>query len=156
MNRIRFINHRLLPKPNARAKATATAPRVKPKARLTIESAIPIALKPSASTRQPAERLLSDLLDKAKKEANEPNPLYQPPSTTTTSSPSAFLALSNKSLNSLSAGWRPPKPNARAKATATAPRDQPPSTTTTSSPSAGSSSATTSSSTSTVAPTTTT
>ena len=36
--------------------------------------------------RQPAERLLSDLLDKAKKEANHPNPLYQPPTTTATTS----------------------------------------------------------------------
>ncbi len=51
--------------------------------------AVAFALAFGLGGRQPAERLLSDLLDKAKKEANEPNPLYQPPSTTTTSSPSA-------------------------------------------------------------------
>lgn len=50
--------------------------------------AVAFALAFGLGGRQPAERLLSDLLDKAKKEANEPNPLYQPPSTTTTSSPS--------------------------------------------------------------------
>ncbi len=51
--------------------------------------AVAFALAFGLGGRQPAERLLSDLLDKAKKEANEPNPLYQPPSTTTTSKPSA-------------------------------------------------------------------
>ncbi|MCP5793467.1 hypothetical protein NL312_31540, partial [Klebsiella pneumoniae] len=50
--------------------------------------AVAFALAFGLGGRQPAERLLSDLLDKAKKEANEPNPLYQPPSTTTTSGPS--------------------------------------------------------------------
>ncbi|MGE8550724.1 MAG: hypothetical protein ACN6NN_07440, partial [Acinetobacter calcoaceticus] len=37
---------------------------------------------------QPAERLLTDLLDKAKKEANQPNPLYQPPSSTSSAATS--------------------------------------------------------------------
>lgn len=50
--------------------------------------AVAFALAFGLGGRQPAERLLSDLLDKAKKEANHPNPLYQPPTTTTASTSS--------------------------------------------------------------------
>ncbi len=38
--------------------------------------AVAFALAFGLGGRQPAERLLSDLLDKAKKEANHPNPLF--------------------------------------------------------------------------------
>jgi hypothetical protein len=51
--------------------------------------AVAFALAFGLGGRQPAERLLSDLLDKAKKEANQPNPLYQPPSSTTGSTASS-------------------------------------------------------------------
>jgi predicted lipid-binding transport protein (Tim44 family) len=49
--------------------------------------AVAFALAFGLGGRQPAERLLTDLLDKAKKEANQPNPLYQPPSSTNSSAP---------------------------------------------------------------------
>ena len=42
--------------------------------------AVAFALAFGLGGRQPAEQLLTDLLDKAKKEAKQPNPLYQPPS----------------------------------------------------------------------------
>lgn len=51
--------------------------------------AVAFALAFGLGGRQPAERLLSDLLDKAKKEANQPNPLYQPPTTNNTTGSSS-------------------------------------------------------------------
>lgn len=54
-----------------------------------------------------AERLLSDLLDKAKKEASQPNPLYQPPtnnkttgSSTTVSTPSTTTTAPSTTVSS--------------------------------------------------------
>ncbi|MBP2811287.1 mechanosensitive ion channel [Acinetobacter baumannii] len=51
--------------------------------------AVAFALAFGLGGRQPAERLLSDLLDKAKKEANQPNPLYQLPTTNNTTGSSS-------------------------------------------------------------------
>ncbi|MDN8229036.1 mechanosensitive ion channel [Acinetobacter baumannii] len=51
--------------------------------------AVAFALAFGLGGRQPAERLLSDLLDKAKKEAYQPNPLYQPPTTNNTTGSSS-------------------------------------------------------------------
>lgn len=51
--------------------------------------AVAFALAFGLGGRQPAERLLSDLLDKAKKEANQPNPLYQSPTTNNTTGSSS-------------------------------------------------------------------
>ncbi|EXA57960.1 mechanosensitive ion channel [Acinetobacter baumannii] len=51
--------------------------------------AVAFALAFGLGGRQPAERLLSDLLDKAKKEANQPNPLYQQPTTNNTTGSSS-------------------------------------------------------------------
>ncbi|MDC5078421.1 mechanosensitive ion channel [Acinetobacter baumannii] len=51
--------------------------------------AVAFALAFGLGGRQPAERLLSDLLDKAKKEANQPNPLYQTPTTNNTTGSSS-------------------------------------------------------------------
>ncbi|HAV4301625.1 TPA: mechanosensitive ion channel [Acinetobacter baumannii] len=51
--------------------------------------AVAFALAFGLGGRQPAERLLSDLLDKAKKGANQPNPLYQPPTTNNTTGSSS-------------------------------------------------------------------
>ncbi|RKL58422.1 mechanosensitive ion channel, partial [Acinetobacter baumannii] len=54
--------------------------------------AVAFALAFGLGGRQPAERLLSDLLDKAKKEANQPNPLYQPPTNNKTTGSSSTVS----------------------------------------------------------------
>lgn len=69
--------------------------------------AVAFALAFGLGGRQPAERLLSDLLDKAKKEASQPNPLYQPPtnnkttgSSTTVSTPSTTTTAPSTTVSS--------------------------------------------------------
>ncbi|ENN2236073.1 hypothetical protein A7943_09565 [Acinetobacter baumannii] len=69
--------------------------------------AVSFALAFGLGGRQPAERLLSDLLDKAKKEASQPNPLYQPPtnnkttgSSTTVSTPSTTTTAPSTTVSS--------------------------------------------------------
>ncbi|HFX7886478.1 mechanosensitive ion channel [Acinetobacter baumannii] len=69
--------------------------------------AVAFALAFGLGGRQPAERLLSDLLDKAKKEARQPNPLYQPPtnnkttgSSTTVSTPSTTTTAPSTTVSS--------------------------------------------------------
>ncbi|MFL1410534.1 mechanosensitive ion channel [Acinetobacter baumannii] len=54
--------------------------------------AVAFALAFGLGGRQPAERLLSDLLDKAKKEASQPNPLYQPPTNNKTTGSSSTVS----------------------------------------------------------------
>ncbi|EPF6521984.1 mechanosensitive ion channel [Acinetobacter baumannii] len=54
--------------------------------------AVAFALAFGLGGRQPAERLLSDLLDKAKKEANQPNPLYQAPTNNKTTGSSSTVS----------------------------------------------------------------
>lgn len=70
--------------------------------------AVAFALAFGLGGRQPAERLLSDLLDKAKKEASQPNPLYQPPtnnkttgSSTTVSTPSTTTTAPSTTVSSV-------------------------------------------------------
>ncbi|MBU0417272.1 mechanosensitive ion channel [Acinetobacter baumannii] len=55
--------------------------------------AVAFALAFGLGGRQPAERLLSDLLDKAKKEASQPNPLYQPPTNNKTTGSSTTVSI---------------------------------------------------------------
>lgn len=69
--------------------------------------AVAFALAFGLGGRQPAERLLSDLLGKAKKEASQPNPLYQPPtnnkttgSSTTVSTPSTTTTAPSTTVSS--------------------------------------------------------
>ncbi|WP_442838714.1 mechanosensitive ion channel [Acinetobacter baumannii] len=69
--------------------------------------AVAFALAFGLGGRQPAERLLSDLLDKAKKEASQPNPLYQPPtnnkttgSSSTVSTPSTITTAPSTTVSS--------------------------------------------------------
>ena len=54
---------------------------------LTLGSvAVAFALAFGLGGRQPAERVLTDLIDKAKREANQPNPLHKTETTTSASS----------------------------------------------------------------------
>ncbi|MNN75460.1 hypothetical protein D3C81_1917650 [compost metagenome] len=69
--------------------------------------AVAFALAFGLGGRQPAERLLTDLLDKAKKEANQPNPLYQPPSSMSSAAPATTTSAPTTPPSTVSSDAKP-------------------------------------------------